>query len=196
VTDIAAQPDHLTDSTVAAGLRAEDSGAETAEGSGAAAPRGVDRSDSFTIRDLTRDFGITARTLRHYEDEGLISPHRDGQTRIYSSADRVRLAWILRGRRVGFSLAEIGEMLSLYEAADGREKQRRVTLAKCRARVSDLEAQRRDIDATITELTDFCESIDRLVYDDQTGTWVDAETGEKPDVVTPFIQKDGVPTAS
>ena len=74
---------------------------------------------TYTIRQLTKEFGVTARTLRFYEDEGLIAPERRGQTRIYSSRDRARIILILRGRRVGFSLAEIREILDLYDVHDG-----------------------------------------------------------------------------
>ena len=69
-------------------------------------------SRQYSIRELTKELGITARTLRHYEDEGLIAPTRNGQQRIYSARDRARITLILRGRRVGFTLAEIG---SLYQ---------------------------------------------------------------------------------
>lgn len=111
--------------------------------------------DSFSISDLCAEFGVTPRALRFYEDEGLIAPERRGTARIYSHRDRARLAWILRGKRVGFSLGEIREMIDLYDLGDGREVQRKVTVQRCRERIGLLENQKKDIDAAIDELTQF-----------------------------------------
>jgi len=115
---------------------------------------------TYSISDLSAEFGVTARALRFYEDEGLIAPERRGTQRIYSHRDRARLAWILRGKRVGFSLAEIREMIDLYDIGDGRRVQREVTVARCRERVSLLTRQRADIDAAIDELNAFIALID------------------------------------
>jgi len=108
-------------------------------------------SRTFTIRQLTKEFSVTARTLRFYEDEGLIGPERRGQTRIYSVRDRARIILILRGRRLGFSLAEIREYLSLYDR-NLSVKQLLHARRKFEERIAAFERQKVEIDGAILEL--------------------------------------------
>ena len=109
----------------------------------------------YSIGEMCGDFAVTARALRFYEDEKLISPERRGTARLYTDRDRARLTWILRGKRVGFSLNDIREMLDLYDVGDHRRTQRLVTIARCRERIVALKRQKADIDATVHDLEDF-----------------------------------------
>ena len=119
-----------------------------------------DASDSFTIGEMCDAFDITARALRFYEDEGLIAPQRIGTQRLYAERDRARVAWILRGKRVGFSLKDIGELLDLYDLGDARRTQKAATLEKCRQRIDALTRQKADIDETLEELEGFVRLLD------------------------------------
>jgi len=110
-----------------------------------------DSARIYSIAELAREFAITARTIRFYEDEGLIKPRRQGLTRLYSAHDRVRLSWILRGKRLGFSLAEIKELLDLYQVDRTGVQQLRELLRRSRVHIADLERRRRDLDAHIAE---------------------------------------------
>lgn len=115
-------------------------------------PKETSLSESYSIAALAREFKVTARAIRFYEDKGLLSPSRVGQTRVYSRRERGRLAIILRGRRLGFKLADIKEMLDLYEAGDGQVAQMQLTLRHVRERLKGLEGQQHDILETIREL--------------------------------------------
>ncbi|UCH76170.1 MAG: MerR family DNA-binding transcriptional regulator [Rhodospirillales bacterium] len=106
----------------------------------------------YSVTELAADLGVTARTLRFYEDKGLIEPRRIGNTRVYTHRDRGRLILILRGKRLGFSLREIRDWLELYEAGPGQRQQMDALIAKAAARLATLQQQREDIDATIAEL--------------------------------------------
>jgi len=123
---------------------------ELAAGLEAEAPAG---RDTFTIRDLTKEFGVSARTLRFYEEKGLVDPARRGEQRMYSRRDRARLAYVLAGKTVGFSLEEVREMLDLYDLGDGQVTQLKVALAKFAERIERLEKQKTDIDNVVAELT-------------------------------------------
>ncbi len=109
-------------------------------------------TETYGIAELAREFGVTARTIRHYEDEGLIAPLRDGQRRVYRPRDRTRLRLILRGRRLGFALSEVRENVDLYDAPPGEAGQLDLLLAKIAGRRAELEAKRADIEATLDDL--------------------------------------------
>ena len=107
----------------------------------------------YTIRALADRFGVTARTLRFYEQKGLLSPRRRGAARVYSAADAARLDLILRGRRVGFTLEEIKEMQELERLDEGSRLHLEAALTRFRDRIATLERQRADIDHALKELT-------------------------------------------
>lgn len=107
---------------------------------------------TYTIRQLCLEFKCTPRALRFYEDKGLLNPARDGMNRVYSYRDRGRLQLILRGKRVGLSLSEIGEILDLYEADESGAAQAAKSLRKFRERIVALEQQKKDIDDAIAQL--------------------------------------------
>jgi DNA-binding transcriptional MerR regulator len=110
------------------------------------------RGSLFTIGDLAREFDVTLRTLRFYEDKGLINPRREGQSRLYSRRDRARLKLVLMGKRVGFSLTEIKGMLDLYDLRDGQVAQLEVALGRFNEQIGILERQKKDIEQALSEL--------------------------------------------
>lgn len=109
--------------------------------------------NTFTIGDLAREFGVTLRTLRFYEDKELLNPQRQGQNRLYSRRDRARLKLVLMGKKVGFSLTAIKEMLDLYDLKDGQATQLRVALKRFEGQIEHLRRQKQDIEQAIGELT-------------------------------------------
>jgi len=115
--------------------------------------------ETFRIRDLSREFGVTARTLRFYEECELLSPKRDGQDRIYSRRDRARLKLVLLGKTVGFSLQEIRGMLDLYDLGDGQATQLAVASKRFRDQIERLRSQRDAIDKAIAELERASETV-------------------------------------
>ncbi|MCM8737227.1 MerR family DNA-binding transcriptional regulator [Azospirillum sp. A1-3] len=106
----------------------------------------------LAIGELAGEFGLTHRTIRHYEDEGLLSPERIGSARVYGHRDRARLALICRGKRLGFSLAEIKDFLNLYDTDDAQIEQMRYMRTIARRRISALEQQLADVKQTLSEL--------------------------------------------
>ena len=108
---------------------------------------------AYTIGDLSREFGVTLRTLRFYEDKGLLSPKRHGTSRIYNRRDRARLKLALLGKKIGFSLVEIKEMIDLYDLKDGQATQIRVSLERFEVQIGVLKQQQKDIAQAIEELT-------------------------------------------
>jgi DNA-binding transcriptional MerR regulator len=109
-------------------------------------------ASEYSIGELAREFTVTTRTIRFYEDEGLLAPERRGQARIYHPRDRVRLRLILRGKRLGFSIAEIREILDMYESEPGEAGQLRHLIERIAERRAALRRQRADIDETLSDM--------------------------------------------
>ena len=118
---------------------------------------------TYGIRELGQEFGITARTLRFYEDKGLISPERQGVTRIFSERDKVRLNLTVRGKRLGFTLQEIRELFDLYDLSQDEKKQLEEFLTKLDRRRAMLEQQREDIEVMLNEIDFFATQCRRLL---------------------------------
>ncbi len=107
---------------------------------------------TWTITELADEHGVTLRTIRFYEEQGLLAPGRSGRQRVFHGGDRVRLALILRGKRLGFGLDEIKKIIGMYDAEPGEAGQLRYLLDQIAGRRAELEQRRRDIDATLSEL--------------------------------------------
>jgi len=146
------------------------------------APTAPDAADRFTIRDLVKECGVTSRTLRFYEEKGLLNPRRRGQDRLYSRRDRARLKYVLMGKRVGFSLDEVREMLDLYDIGDGQMTQLAAALTKFRDRIARLEQQKAEIEQVIDELRRASESVEAML--------AGGEAGNKPRVRMKAARRD------
>src|SRR5215475_15412454 len=127
---------------------------------------------TYTISELAREFAVTPRALRFYEDKGLLTPRRDGMNRVYSHRDRGRLQMILRGKRVGLSLIEIKEILDLYKV--DQRAQAQTMLKRFKARIVALEAQREDVDAAIEMLHDYIGGLEEFLAKPATSAAVGA----------------------
>lgn len=108
--------------------------------------------NNYTISDLAAEFDITTRTIRFYEEKGLLRPQRQGNARVYTPADRTKLKLILRGKRLGFSLEESRSIIEMYDPAHGNEDQYKSLLAKIREKRTQLEQQLHDIEVMMLEL--------------------------------------------
>jgi DNA-binding transcriptional MerR regulator len=125
-------------------------------------------AEEFTrIGDMAKSFDVTLRALRFYEDRGLIHPRREGTTRLYSRRDRARLKLILLGRRVGFSLREVKQMMDLYDPKGPNSRQLKLVLEKSDRQLGRLEARRAALDEAIGELKDLMENVRRRLEDAQ-----------------------------
>ena len=120
-------------------------------------------ADLFTVNQLAEELGVTARAIRFYEAKGLIAPRRAGTTRVFDRRDRARLMLVLRGKRLGFSLASIREFLDLYDADRSQGAQLRLLLDSTRGRIRELERQRVDLDQTLRELREVEAEAERVL---------------------------------
>ena len=108
--------------------------------------------NTYSISDLAKEFDITTRTIRFYEDKGLLSPSRRGQTRIYSAGDRTKLKLILRGKRLGFSLEQSGEIIKMYDPSNNNEEQLKTLCESIRKKREQLKHQQHDIEIMMLDL--------------------------------------------
>lgn len=127
------------------------------------------KPDTCGIAELAGEFGITTRTIRFYEDQGLITPGRSGQRRVYASRDRVRLKLIMRGKRLGFSLDEIREMIDIYDSDPTEKAQLHLVLDKITERRAALARQQRDIASMLGELAELEERCSGLLEEKEQG---------------------------
>lgn len=122
---------------------------------------------NYTISDLAKEFDVTTRTIRHYEDEGLLSPQREGMNRLFSNRDRGRLKLALLSKRLGFSLADIRELFNLYDLALNEKLQLQEFLTKLERHRVSLDQQRMDIEVMLNEIAFFEKQCRKLLLEDQ-----------------------------
>lgn len=127
-------------------------------------PQGAPMREYYSITELTREFDISTRTLRFYEDEGLIQPVRRGRTRLFRPSDRHLIRQILRGKRLGFSINEIREIIQMYRTPPGEVGQLKLMIKRIEEKREDLRQKRRDLEETLAELDNAEEAcVERLV---------------------------------
>ncbi|MER8372253.1 MerR family DNA-binding transcriptional regulator [Mesorhizobium sp. M1406] len=119
--------------------------------------------DLVRIGEMAKKYGVTLRTLRFYEDKGLLNPRRDGSTRLYTRRDKARLKLILLGRKVGFSLRDVKQMMDLYDPTGSNTKQLRLALDKSEKQLARLQKQRALIDDAINELSGSMSAVRRML---------------------------------
>ena len=123
------------------------------------------KSQSFTIGQLAQEFKVTPRALRFYEQKGLLSPERIGLSRFFSRRDRARLKLIVRGKRLGFALLEIKQLLDLYDTGDNQVEQLKETLNHSKVRLQSLLEQKKDVEDTIDEMKQVILQLENLLND-------------------------------
>ena len=126
-------------------------------------------STTYSISELAKEFAVTTRTIRYYEDQGLLSPKREGLNRVFTNRDRVRLKLALRGKRLGFSLGEIRELFELYDVSRDEQRQLEEFLARLERRRVLLEQQREAIEVMLNEINFFAGQWRRLLKKGQNG---------------------------
>lgn len=112
-------------------------------------------SSQYSIRELSQEFDVTTRTLRFYEEKGLLSPTRSGQNRSYSAADRARLILILRGKTLGLSLEQSTDLIAMYDPASNNKRQLETVIQKIQSRRHQLEVQKRELERMIVDLEEW-----------------------------------------
>lgn len=152
-------------------------------------------SEFFSISQLCAEFGVTPRALRFYETKGLLRPGRDGRGRVYSANDRARLALVLRGKRVGFSLDEIAEMLDLHEMNPDERGALADMRDKLSARLDDLRRQRRDIEGAISDLESGCAWLDERLANREPSEDLKSRAAAFEALARSFINGDGAAAA-